>query len=79
MNLYVRSGRPSAVEAQARRDEFARMVADSLRSGGLDELHRNVVRHAKSVRLDPWRTVKLLVEPEFNAHVERLVGFKAGT
>lgn len=72
----VRNGRPPAFEARARRDEFARLVAESLRDGGLDELHRTVVTHAKSVRLDPWRVVKLLVEPQFNAEVERMVGYR---
>ena len=68
--------RPNGLVAASMRAEFARLCAESLRDGGLQELHRNVKQHATSCRLDPWRTVRLLVEPEFNAEVERMVGFK---
>lgn len=74
---HVRSGRPSAHEAQARRDEFARLVAEDLRRGGLDEAARNVVHNARSVRLNAERALRLSYDPAFVAQVEKLIGFKA--
>lgn len=76
MRPHVRSGRPSAHEAQARRDEFARLVAEDMRQGGLDQAARNVVHNCRSVRLHPERALRLSYEPEFVAQVEKLVGFK---
>lgn len=68
--------RPNHIEAQARRDEFARLVAEDMRKGGLDEAHRNVVHNARSVRLNPERALRLSYDPAFVAQVEKLVGFK---
>lgn len=65
--------RPNGLVARQRRDEFARLCAAALRDDGLEGLHLNVKQFAQSCRLDPWRVVKLLVEPEFNADVERMV------
>lgn len=71
--------RPNGLVARQRRDEFARLCAETLRDDGLEGLHANVKYFAKSCHLDPWRVVRLLVEPEFNAQVERMVGFKGDT
>lgn len=62
----------SALDSRARRDEFARLIADDLRRGGLDEAHRNIVHHARSVRLDPWRALRLQFDQQFVADVHRL-------
>jgi hypothetical protein len=43
--------RPGFLEAEARRAEFARLVAEDLRMGGLDQAAANVVRNARSARL----------------------------
>ena len=68
--------RPNHLEAQARRDEFARLVAQDMRQGGLDQAAANVKRNATAVRLDPWRALRLSYEPAFVAQVERLVGYR---
>lgn len=68
--------RPSHFEAQARRDEFARLVADDMRMGGLDQAAMNVVRNARSARLSFERALRLSYEPGFVAQVEKLVGYR---
>lgn len=65
--------RPSALDSLARREQFANLVADDMREGGLDQAARNVVAHAREAKLDPWRALRLSYEPSFVAQVERLV------
>ena len=65
--------RPSAIDSLLRREKFAMLVADDLREGGLDQAASNVVAHAKTAKLDPWRALRLTYEPSFVAQVERLV------
>jgi hypothetical protein len=65
--------RPSALDSLARREEFATLVAADMVEGGLDQAAKNVVQHAKTAKLDPWRALRLSYEPSFVAQVERLV------
>lgn len=64
--------RPNGLVARDKRDELARLIAADLERGGLDEAHRNIARHVKSVRIDPWRALKLSYDPSFVGQVERL-------
>lgn len=64
--------RPSSIESRRRQDEFAKLIAADLAAGGLDRAHLNVVHHAKSCRLDPWKALRLQFDPRFVALVERL-------
>jgi hypothetical protein len=68
--------RPGFLEAERRRAEFARLVAEDLRMGGLDQASANVVRNARSARLSLERALRLSYQPGFVAEVERLVGFR---
>jgi hypothetical protein len=67
------SGRPNGLVAREKRDELARLLAVDAMRGGLQEQHRNVVQHVKSVGMTPKRALKLSYEPEFVAQVAKLV------
>lgn len=57
--------RPDFIEARRRADTFAVLVAHDMRSGSFEQASRNVVRHAKECRLDPWRALRLSYTREF--------------
>lgn len=67
------TSRPSAAESHRRREEFARLIADDLARGGLDEAHRNILLHTRACRIKPERALRLQFDTQFVADVHRLL------
>lgn len=64
--------RPPLATTLRKQKQFLILVADDFRTGGLALAHRNVVGHAKRVRLDPYTALSLSYAPWFVSEVERI-------